>query len=98
MTWRERIDEAEERGSFSETDLEAVSWWFSCAVGEQDSRVPRGRTPNMSFESANAPQDDKLMSLGVDCFHAIQDDHTANAREILGLIETRAAKILATLE
>jgi len=84
--WRERIDEARERGEFTMGDLLVAANWPSCACGEQDILIPR--------KSTGKPKDRPLARLGGKFLDAIIADNFDKAEKILTKIESRAAVLI----
>lgn len=75
--WRKRIDDAEQRGRFTQAEKDQAGNWDQCAVGEARSA---------GFVSVIK---DKLYCLGFDFYDAVCDDHFTRCREIIAAIESQ---------
>ena len=85
-TWAERIDEAEERGYFTEEDCELAIKWPTCACGEQDARIPR--------DEDGTPKDADLLWMGSTFAAQVAIGYFQDARETMARIESRAVVLL----
>lgn len=92
-SWRERIAEARESGQFTSEDGILSRYWFSCACGEQDPRIPRHDGP----AGCGDPLDEELQGLGVRFDVCVMNNDFDEAEAVLGKIEARSALILAGL-
>src|SRR5271157_1477136 len=81
--WRARVDWAEKRGGFTESQRRAARDWDQCANGE--AHLPA----EMTHAGGGTPLDPRLRSLGRHFASAVGDNDYTQAREIITQIETR---------
>ena len=98
--WRARIDAAERRGYFNNTDELMAKNWDRCAIGEvlstfTSQQVPREIPPGGTLVY---PKDDTLVELGIEFTGGVRARKStfAEAREILTAIETRLGEIFGS--
>jgi hypothetical protein len=90
MTWRERVIKARRReGEFSLAAHRLVRSWQTCAVGEQAEQHPRV----VLMDGIWRPQDDALMTLGLDFFRAVDAEDAIEAERLLDQIEDRVLEL-----
>lgn len=99
-TWRERIAEARENGSFTAQDVQDASCWSCCAVGEQRQNMPN---IIVYVEGGKLPKDKILRKLGERSYGAfwLRDGFYAavfksdfdKAERLLDAIEDRALQL-----
>ena len=82
-TWKERIDEALERGHFTPEDESQARSWTTCAVHEHD---PLAATRIMQPIQSDKPYNYTLKTLGIDFAWAVARDRVERAARILGTI------------
>ena len=85
MNWDARISTARKAGGFTEEDEEFALGWPTCACGACE--VPRN--------PVGSPADRPMYLLGLRFFKAVSRHEFDEASEVLGLIERRAAEVLA---
>jgi hypothetical protein len=94
-SWRERIQAARERGSFTAQDRKDAAGWCTCAVGEQRRALPDVIlwTPPHPFRLAwkeGGPVDDPLETIGAEFGDAVVLNDFSRADRLLDAIEDRA--------
>lgn len=87
--WHERIAEARTRGWFNEEDITLASQWPTCACGEQDPRIPRGRD--------GVPMDEALWTLGIQFWASVETSSFDHVEDLLKKIDARAEAFLWAL-
>ena len=94
--WRERIAKAEASdGKFTREDRALASCWLTCAVGEQQLRMPEVQVLMPSGDGV-MPGDLQLTKLGSFSHgftHAVFIDDVAGAARFLDSIEDRALEL-----
>lgn len=91
-SWRERIMEAEGRGTFTREDKALAAEWATCAVGEQRAQYPEVITfQTTSFGIDLYPEDGDLYRLGcsIGFYGAILSNDFQSAWRHLDAIENR---------
>ena len=82
-TWKERIDEALERGHFTPEDESQARSWTTCAVHEHDPLAAMRILRSMQIDDDYT---NTLEYLGIDFAWAIARDRVEKAARILGTI------------
>lgn len=96
----ERFDNARARGFFMPEEVQAASDWTTCACGQQDPRIPRGRNADYldvmdkPVWLPEAPKDRRLFLLGQEFYNVVGRGDVEGAEEILDAIERRSAIVL----
>lgn len=94
ISWRERIQIARQRGSFTFSEQTSAAMWHTCAVGEQHALHPEVVRYGERWEG---PEDYKLTALGssmVDGFAvAVGRNDFNRAEALLDLIEDRVLQL-----
>lgn len=101
--WRQRIDEAEKRGAFTQADVRKARNWSQCAVGEASRSydfdkygddpwfirrtMRRGHCPA-------EPKDNVLNEVGLEFYYSVEQNDFASAREALSDIEARLREMI----
>lgn len=96
LYWHKAIEDARKFGYFTSFAKQKSESWVSCACGELDERIPRGRSFG-DREIKAAPKDNILYHLGSDFMVEVCDNNFDAAESTLAAIEKRAAEILAEL-
>lgn len=96
LYWHKAIEDARKFGYFTSFAKQKSESWVSCACGELDERIPRGRN-FMGREIEGAPKDDTLYHLGAEFMAHVNGDNFDAAESTLAAIEKRASEILAEL-
>ena len=86
--WGRRIWEAEERGHFTDEDIEDSASWVTCACGKLSPLVP--------VEPSGMPLDGKLSFLGTQFNEDVSEGGFEDAAWRLVDIEKRATRLLAS--
>lgn len=86
--WGRRIIQAEERGEFSDKDIELAESWVTCACGKTSHDIPRR-------DGLASPVDDKLREYGEQFEIDLEDNDFTQAALTLIDIEQRAAIVAA---
>lgn len=84
ITWRQRIEAARSRGSFTEDDREDADLWGCCAVGEMVDLNPALEKDTIDVIA----EDEDLHSLGMDFTHAVLSDNIDWASRVHEKIRT----------
>lgn len=84
-SWGKRIVLAEISGEFDSLDLYDSKFWFSCACGKLDEKIPRLK---------DKPKDRMLVSLGYRFSDMVEQNLFSLAAQTLIEIEERGNKIL----
>lgn len=112
MTWDEIIDDAEQRGAFTDQQKFEATVWTTCAVGEclstrTETREAVGRSDKEALDrafdrahafSANLAHwnDSPLFDLGIEFCGAVKADNFHAARTILASIRAEYAAMKAS--
>lgn len=86
LPWPIRIENARDRGEFSEDDKILCSDWVTCACGQQDARIPR--------DKVGQPLDRILVKLGMRFTQAVDINYFTMAESVLARIEDRAIEVI----
>lgn len=92
-TWRERIVEARARGEFTENDKRDAWSWHTCAVAEQNHRMPGVVVWVEALGVRARPADQDLREWGSDFPWAVDNDEFDGAEHLLDQIEDRALEL-----
>ena len=93
MTWRERIADARERGTFTPQDYSDIGGFLTCAVGEQHARLPEVVVYRPSRLGFDQPEDEELDRLALDIYRAVHADKFTYAESLLDQIEDRVLQL-----
>lgn len=93
MTWRERVAEARERGTFSPQDKDEVWNWQCCLVGEQHAQHPEVVVYAVVDDSVPRPLDPVLYDIGNKAVNHVSGDYFDAADAALDAIEDRVLQL-----
>ena len=93
--WRKRVDDAEKRGSFTESEMELAANWNTCAIGEARMLTDKVRLePGGDTDSGDPPVDPELNYLGYRFYaDGVSENRFDRCRELLSLIEARLEQL-----
>ena len=89
--WRARVDEAEKRGKFTESEFALAMNWNQCACGEAYNNIFKFAT---EFKSDPMPTDSRLKQLGGDFAGYVGTNKFKKCRDCLTAIEKRLAELI----